>query len=59
MHQIKNKELEGEYSNSQQKKKVRETNLEDRPTKKHSRRKIKIDDMTMEKGVDHSISNKS
>ena len=48
----KNKELEAESSNSQQKKKVRETNLMGRHKKKHSQRKIKIDDMPMWKGVE-------
>ena len=48
----KNKELECEPSNSQQKKKAKETNLEDRPRKKHSGRKIQIDDMPMGKSVE-------
>ena len=48
----KNKAVEGETSNSQQKKKAKETNLEGEPRKKHSRRKIKIDDMPMGKGVE-------
>ena len=48
----KNKELEGEASNSQQKKKSKETNLEDGPRKKYPQRKIKIDDMLMGKGME-------
>ena len=48
----KNEELEGDSSNSQQKKKTKEANLEDRPRKKHSRRKIKIDNMPMGRGVE-------
>ena len=44
--------MEGETSNYQQKKKAKETNLEDEPRKKHSQRKIKIDDMSMGKGVE-------
>ena len=48
----KNKVLEGESSNSQQKKNAKETNLEDKYRKKQSRRKIKIDDMPMGQGVE-------
>ena len=48
----KNKELGGESSSSKQKKKAKETSLEDRPKKKHSQRNIKIDDMPMGKGVE-------
>ena len=48
----KNKGLVGESNNSQQKKKAKKNNLEDRPRKKHSRRKIKIDDMPMGKYVE-------
>ena len=43
---IKKKEFEGESSISQQKKKVKETNFEDRPRRKQiSWKKIKIDDI--------------
>ena len=47
-----NKELEGDSSNSQQKRKSKENNLEDEPRKKHPQRKIKIDDMPMGKDVE-------
>ena len=56
----KNKELEAESSNSQQKEKAREINLEDRPSRqRHLQKKIKIDDIHMGNVWNNLISSKS